>query len=239
MRGWRPNLKPLPAESRTERTNERRGSGKLSLTNHGIGPFVRTQARASGRWAGCPAGPDSDGRPPPHHQLAGPNPTRARASAPGAAKPANESGSGRRLLIYYQSPGYRQGTILAPFAAWGRLPGSGGTWPLDILVCSAAPWPPRTQHSRMNGQRATRTIRVNERTNERNVRATPLGTRPRCRRGGSWRGAVTVAMAITASHGGHGLPRPNVPSPGHDPCVAVITARTRRRGHGPLWRCRC
>ena len=25
------------------------------------------------------------------------------------------------------------------------LPGSGGTWPLDILVCSAARWPPQTR----------------------------------------------------------------------------------------------
>ena len=68
----------------------------------------------------------------------------------------------RRLRIYYPSPGCRQGTILAPIAAWRRLPGSGGTWPLDILLCSAARWPPRTTSSRANG----RTIRAHEQAAE-------------------------------------------------------------------------
>ena len=39
---------------------------------------------------------------------------------------------------------------------------------------------------------------------------------------------------LTAVHGSHGLPRQNVPARGHDPDVTMITARTRRRGHGPL-----
>ena len=53
----------------------------------------------------------------------------------------------RRLLIYNQSPSCRQGKILTPVTAWRRLPGSGGTWPLDILV---PPWldPALTSRSR-------------------------------------------------------------------------------------------
>ena len=66
------------------------------------------------------------------------------------------------MRIYYPSPGCRQGTILAPIAAWRRLPGSSGTWPLDILVCSAARWPPRTTSSRASG----RTIRAHEQAAE-------------------------------------------------------------------------
>ena len=58
----------------------------------------------------------------------------------------------RRLRIYYPSPGCRQGTILVPIAAWRRLPCSAGTWLLDILVCSAARWPPRTNSSRASGR---------------------------------------------------------------------------------------
>ena len=116
------------------------------------------------------------------------------------------------MRIYYPSPGCRQGTILAPVAAWRRLPSSGGTWPLDILVCSAARWPPRTTSSRANG----RTIRAHEQADE----TAPLGhgpapaglgpadhgnhgdhDRPRRSR---------PATAVTAGHDGHGRPRPNV-----------------------------
>ena len=65
---------------------------------------------------------------------------------------------GEGIVVYYQSPGCRQGTILALVTALQRLPGSVGTWPLDILVCSAAQWLPRTTSLRANG----RTIRVHE-----------------------------------------------------------------------------
>ena len=40
----------------------------------------------------------------------------------------------RRLRIYYPSPGCRQGTILTPIAAWRRLPGRGGTWPMAVAI---------------------------------------------------------------------------------------------------------
>ena len=65
------------------------------------------------------------------------------------------------------------------------------------------------------------------------------GTRPRRRLGGSRRGR---------GHGGHGKhcrsrlsrpPKAERSSAGHDPDAKVITARKRRRGHSPLWRCRC
>ena len=91
----------------------------------------------------------------------------------------------------------------------------------------------------MNGH----TTHTGERTDERSN-----GTNEKLHRGhgpaaATWAGhgavAVAAAMAITAGHGGHGLPRPNVPARGHDPDITVITARARRRGHGPLWRCRC
>ena len=143
------------------------------------------------------------------------------------------------MLIYYPSPGCRQGTILAPIAAWRRLPGtgSGGTWPLDILVCSAAPLPPRTTHSRADGH-ATHT---GERTGKRTDRADDSAgdTAPSASGADRGAGAYTADIASTAGHGGHGLPRPNVLARGHDPDVTVITARARRRGHSPLWRCRC
>ena len=114
----------------------------------------------------------------------------------------------RRFRIYYPSPGCRQGTILAPVAAWRRLPGSGGTWPLDILVCSAARWPPRTTSSRASG----RTIRAHEQAAETAPPGPPghgpadhgdHGDQDRPRRSRP----VTV---VTAGHGGHGRPRPNV-----------------------------
>ena len=99
---------------------------------------------------------DGDGARPVHPQL----PVAGRQRQPqGRVRAGTRL---RRLRIYYPSPGCRQGTILAPVAAWRRLPGSGGTWPLDILVCSAARWPPRTTSSRANG----RTIRVHEQAAE-------------------------------------------------------------------------
>ena len=93
----------------------------------------------------------------------------------------------RRLLIYYPSPGCRQGTILAPVTAWRRLPGSCGTWPLDIGVCSAARWPPRTTSSRANG----RTIFAQEQAAE----TAPPGPGP----------------ADHCNHGGHDRPRRSRP----------------------------
>ena len=54
-----------------------------------------------------------------------------------------------------------QGTILAPVTAWRRLPCSSGTWPLDILACSATRWPPGRER-RTN----ERTIRAHERADE-------------------------------------------------------------------------
>ena len=81
-----------------------------------------------------------------------------------------------------------------------------------------------------------RPIWVNERANGRIERPAPPGTRPHGP-AAAWAdrgaGSVTADMASTAGHGGHGLPRPNVQARGHDPDVTVITARTRRRGHGP------
>ena len=114
----------------------------------------------------------------------------------------------RRLRFYYQSPGCRQGMILAPVTAWRRLPGSGGTWPLDILVCSAARWPPRTTGAQAN----QRTIRAPDRADE----TTPPG-----------HGPVTAITAVTADHGDHGRSRP---------ATAVTAGRGRAfrtRGHGP------
>ena len=112
----------------------------------------------------------------------------------------------RRLLIYYPSLSCRQGTILAPVTAWRRLPGSGGTWPLDILVCSAARWPPRTTSSRANG----RTIRVHTQAAE----TAPPGHGP----------ADHGDHAIRTDHGGHGRSR-------RSRQVTAVTA-----GHGRRFR---
>ena len=99
-------------------------------------------------------------------------------------------GSWRRLRIYHQSPGCRQGTILAPVTAWRRLPGSSGTWPLYILVCSAV---------------------TSERANDTCARTS--GSFRRRRRGTARR--ITVITAVTAGHGGHGRPRPKVSDAQH------------------------
>ena len=99
----------------------------------------------------------------------------------------------RRLRIYYQLPGYCQGTILAQVTAWLRLPGSCGSWPLDILLCLAAPWPPRTTNSRTN----ERTIRAQERADETAPQGHgPAGQRP--------------VTAVTVSHCCHCRPRLSV-----------------------------
>ena len=110
------------------------------------------------------------------------------------------------MRIYYPSPGCRQGTILAPVAARRRLPGSGGTWPLDILVCSAARWPPRMTSSRASG----RTIRAHEQAAE----MAPPGHGPadhgdhgdhdrsrRSRPVTAGHGRSRQVTAVTASHG--------------------------------------
>ena len=93
---------------------------------------------------GCPASPGS-GRLP---YQPGPRPGRASSTAPpgphganpdpgprlrhrGLRAPAHKSGSERRSAVeangrfINHSPGWRQGTILAPVAAWQLLPGSG------------------------------------------------------------------------------------------------------------------
>ena len=93
---------------------------------------------------GCPASP-ATGR---LHYQPGPRPGRAPSTAPpgppeadpdpgprlrhrGLRAPAHKSGSERRSAVeaigrfINQSPGCRQGTILAPVAAWQPLPGSG------------------------------------------------------------------------------------------------------------------
>ena len=118
----------------------------------------------------------------------------------------------RRLRICFQSPGCRQSTILAPITAWRRLPGSRGTWPLEILVCSATRWPPRTTSSRAN----QRTIRAHERVDETTPPGHGLADRGnRCghgRPGQSWQ-----ATAVMAGHGGHGRPWPNVSDAGSRP----------------------
>ena len=94
------------------------------------------------------------------------------------------------MRIYYPSPGCRQGTILAPVAAWRRLPSSGGTWPLDILFVRR----PVGRRERL----------AHERTGERYVRT---NKRPRRRRRGTAR-RITAIMAIRTDHGGHGRSRP-------------------------------
>ena len=131
------------------------------------------------------------------------------------------------MRIYYQSPGCRQGTILAPVTAWRRLPGSGGTWPLYILVCLAAPWLPRTtNHEPTNG------------------RANDTCARPSGRDGAGTARRITAITAVTADHRdgghgchcGHGRSRPVTDSRWSRPVTAVTTGlfRTfRTRGHGP------
>ena len=56
----------------------------------------------------------------------------------GLQAPAYESGSGggavEAIAALLSIDRLHQGTILAPVAAWLRLPGSGGSWPLHILV---------------------------------------------------------------------------------------------------------
>ena len=113
----------------------------------------------------------------------------------------------RRLLVYYQSPGCRQGTILAPVTAWRRLPGTGGAWPLDILICSAAQWLPQTTSSQVNG----RTIRAHERADK----TAPPGHGPADHGGHGGHGRPLQSRpvkAVIACHGGHGRSRRSRPA---------------------------
>ena len=107
---------------------------------HHIRPSAGTRVPSPG----CPASP-ATGR---LHYQPGPRPGRAPSTAPpgppeadpdpgprlrhrGLRAPAHKSGSERRSAVeaigrfINQSPGCRQGTILAPVAAWQPLPGSG------------------------------------------------------------------------------------------------------------------
>ena len=95
-----------------------------------------------------------------------------------------------------------------PVTAWRRLPGSNGTWPLDILVCSEAHWPPQTTSSRANG----RTIRAHERADE----TAPPGHGPAGHSGHGRPLLLRPVTAVTAGHGGHGQPRPNGGTEGRD-----------------------
>jgi hypothetical protein len=79
-------------------------------------------------------GPSPHARPSALHRATAsarvPIPTQARSSATGAAALANTSGSGRKGAVEAirdfipQPPGCRQGTSLAPVAAWQLLPSS-------------------------------------------------------------------------------------------------------------------
>ena len=131
----------------------------------------------------------------------------------GATTPANASGSGgdavEAIADLLSIAGYRQGTILAPVTAWRRLPGRCGTWPLDILVCSAALWPQRTTISRAS----ERTIRAHDRAAET---APPgHGTADHGDHGDhGGPGRPRRSRSATANHGGS---RPNVSNAGSRP----------------------
>ena len=87
----------------------------------------------------------------------------------------------------------------------------------------------------------TRPIRLNERAND--------GSNGRLRRGhGPAAAGARGGSRLGRGHGGHGKhcrsrrswpPKAERSGAGSRPDVTVITARTRRRGHGPLWRCCC
>ena len=128
----------------------------------------------------------------------------------------------RRLLIYYQSPGSRQGTILAPVMAWRRLPGSSGTWPLDFWFVLR----PRGRRKRQASRTNRRTIRAHDRADE-------MATPGHCQadhgdHGGHGRPRQdTTVTAVTAGNGGHGLSRPNISDAGSRP------RRHEPGAHGP------
>ena len=129
-------LRPTASSSqRVQRPIERASS---------LGPPSESQRRYPGPVARLPS---ITGHRPRHSQP-GPRPGRAPSTAPpgppeadrdlgprlrhsGLRAPAHESGSERRSAVeaigrfIYQSPDCRQGTILAPVAAWQPLPGSG------------------------------------------------------------------------------------------------------------------
>ena len=100
------------------------------------------------------------------------------------------------------------------------LSGSGGTWPLDNLVCSAARWPPQTTSARANG----RTIPAHEQAAETALPGhgpAPPGHGP----------------ADHGDHGDHDRPRRSRPmagcgSHGRSRRSRPTTAECFGRGHG-------
>ena len=92
-------------------------------------------------------GPRPAKRPPPRSRFRpGPIPTQARASATGGFEhwPTSRARGGearwrRSEEFITQSPGCRQGTILAPVAAWQQLPGSGAVWALGRFGSTTRP----------------------------------------------------------------------------------------------------
>ena len=93
------------------------------------------------------------------------------------------------------------------------------TWPLDLLVCSAARWPPRTTSSR----RLT-----SKRTNDTCARTSRRDGAARARPGGSRRSRWSrPTTAVTTDHGRTRRSRPTT-------AVKACHLRTfRMRGHGP------
>ena len=100
------------------------------------------------------------------------------------------------------------------------LPGSGGTWPLDILVCSAAHWPLRRTSSRANGQ----TIHANEQAAE----TAPPGHGP---------APPGHGPADHGDHGDHDRPRRSrqvtAVTAGHGRMFRTGSRRTPRTPHSP------
>ena len=110
-------------------------------------PFARPPRDAGVRPPSPPAGPAPGPRPPPRRQVRPePSPTQARASATGGFEhwPTSRARGGgarwrRSEQFITQSPGCRQGAILAPIAAWHRMPGSGAVLALGRFGSSTRP----------------------------------------------------------------------------------------------------